>query len=217
MESKYNFKELMKERHSCRKFQSKPIPEAILKDIISISLASPSWCNSQPWNIYVASGNTIEEIRKEWISKSEQKIKGYADIPPRHRTDYSERSQKTMAEFFKSWESLPNPKESEESNYSLFNAPTMVYLTLNKGHTKYSVLDLGSIEMAIMLAGKDHGVDSIPAYMTIMYPDVLRKYLKISDKEDIVIGIALGYEEKCPLNEHRSVKLKLEDVCHFFN
>ena len=71
--------------------------------------------------------------------------------------------------------------------------------------------------MAIMLAAKDHGVDSIPAYMTIMYPDVLRKYLKISDKEDIVIGIALGYEEKCPLNEHRSVKLKLEDVCHFFN
>ena len=217
MESKYNFKELMKERHSCRKFQSKPIPEPILKDIISISLASPSWCNSQPWNIYVASGNTIEEIRKEWISKSKEKIKGYADIPPGHRTDYSERSQKTMAEFFKSWESLPNPKETEESNYSLFNAPTMVYLTLNKGHTKYSVLDLGSIEMAIMLAAKDHGVDSIPAYMTIMYPDVLRKYLKISDKEDIVIGIALGYEEKCPLNEHRSVKLKLEDVCHFFN
>ena len=126
MESKYNFKELMKERHSCRKFQSKPIPEPILKDIISISLASPSWCNSQPWNIYVASGNTIKEIRKEWISKSKEKIKGYADIPPGHRTDYSERSQKTMGEFFKSWESLPNQKESEESNYSLFNAPTMV-------------------------------------------------------------------------------------------
>jgi len=93
----------------------------------------------------------------------------------------------------------------------------MVYLTLPKGHTKYSVLDLGTIEMAIMLAAKDHGVDSIPAYTTIMYPDVLRKYLKISDKEDIVIGIALGYEEKCQINEHRSVKLNLDEVCHFFN
>ena len=217
MESKYNFKELMKERHSCRKFQSKPIPEAILKDIISISLASPSWCNSQPWNIYVASGNTIEEIRKEWMAKGKEKVKGYADIAPGHRTDYSERSQKTMAEFFKASEKLPNPEEFNESNYRLFSAPTMVYLTLNKGHSKYSVLDLGVIEMAIMLAAKDHGVDSIPAYMTIMYPDVLRKHLKISDKEDIVIGIALGYEEKCALNDHRSVKLNLEDVCHLFN
>ena len=93
----------------------------------------------------------------------------------------------------------------------------MVYLTVNKGHTEYAVLDLGGLEMAIMLAAKDHGVDSIPAYTTIMYPDVLRKYLKISDKEDIVIGIALGYEEKCKINEHRSVKMTLDEACHFFN
>ena len=216
MEPKYNFKELMKERHSCRKFQSKPIPEEILKDIITISLDSPSWCNSQPWNIYVASGKTMEEIRKEWISKGDQKIKGYADIPPGHRTDFSERSQAVMAKFYKQWDDFPK-KEAEECNPHIFNAPTMVYLTLPKGHTKYSVLDLGTIEMAIMLAAKDHGVDSIPAYTTIMYPDVLRKYLKISDKEDIVIGIALGYEEKCQINEHRSVKINLDEVCHFFN
>ena len=100
---------------------------------------------------------------------------------------------------------------------AFFNAPTMVYLTVNKGHTEYAVLDLGGLEMAIMLAAKDHGIDSIPAYTTIMYPDVLRKYLKISDKEDIVIGIALGYEEKCKINEHRSVKMTLDEACHFFN
>jgi nitroreductase len=217
MASKYNFRELMKERHSCRKFQSKPIPEETLKEIISISLFSPSWCNSQPWNIYVASGNTLEEIRKEWISKNKQKIKGYADINPGHRTDFSERSQSTMAKFFKSWEALPNKNEAEEANPCIFNAPTMVYLTLNKGHIPYSILDLGGLEMSIMLAAKDHGVDSIPAYTTIMYPDVLRKILKISEKEDIVIGIALGYEEKCALNDHRSEKLTLEEACHFYN
>lgn len=217
MASKYNFKELMKERHSCRKFLSKEIPQETLKEIISISLMSPSWCNSQPWTIYVASGKTLEEIRKEWISKSKSKIKGYADIEPGHRTNFGERSQGTMAKFFKSWEILPNPNGAEEANWDMFNAPTVVYLTLPKGHTKYSVLDLGGIEMSIMLAAKDYGVDSIPAYTTIMYPDVLRKNLKISEKEDIVIGVALGYEEKCLINEHRSEKLTLEEACHFYN
>ena len=217
MESKYNFKELMKERHSCRKYQSKPIPEEVLKDIISISLMAPSWCNSQPWTIYVATGNTLEDIRKEWISKNKEKVKGYADINPGHRTDFSERSQATMAKFFKIGDNLTNKNELEESNADFFNAQAMVYLTLNKGHQPYSVLDLGGIEMAIMLAAKDHGVDSIPAYTTIMYPDVLRKYMKISDKEDIVIGVALGYEEKSPLNDLRSEKLTIEEACHFFN
>ena len=122
MESKYNFRELMKERHSCRKFQSKKIPEEVLKDIISISLMSPSWCNSQPWTIYVATGNTLEEIRKEWISKNKEKVKGYADINPGHRTDFSERSQATMAKFFNIRDNLTNKNELEESNADFFNA-----------------------------------------------------------------------------------------------
>ena len=33
MASKYNFKELMKERHSCRRYQSKAIPQGTLKEI----------------------------------------------------------------------------------------------------------------------------------------------------------------------------------------
>ena len=69
MESKYNFKELMKERHSARMFESKEIPKDVLKDIISTSLLTPSWTNSQPWKIYVASGKPLDEVKKEWLSK----------------------------------------------------------------------------------------------------------------------------------------------------
>ena len=108
--------------------------------------------------IYVASGNIMEEIRKEWITKGKEKVKGYADVNPGHRTNFSERSQAKMGEFLKSSEKLPNKNEAEESNIYIFNAPTMVYLTLNKGHMPYSVLDLGGLEMSIMLAAKDHGV-----------------------------------------------------------
>ena len=145
------------------------------------------------------------------------KVKGYADINPGHRTNFSEGSQKRMAVHFNLGANLPNKNAAEEANYVIFNAPAMVYLTLNKGHTEYSVLDLGGLEISIMLAAKDHGVDSIPAYTTIMYPDVLRKAMKISDNEHIVIGIALGYEEKCLLNEHRSQKMTIDEACKFFN
>ena len=132
-------------------------------------------------------------------------------------SDFSERSQATMQVFFKAWDKLPNKDEPEESAEDLWNSPALVYLTLNKGHIEFSTLDLGGLEMAIMLAAKDHGVDSILAYVNIMYPDILRKYLKISDKEDIVIEIALGYEEPCQMNDHRSKKLTFDEACHFFN
>ena len=62
--------------------------------------------------------------------------------------------------------------------YELFNALTMVYLTIPKGSPKYSILDTGALEMAILLSARGNGVDSIPAYETIKYPDVIKNIAK---------------------------------------
>ena len=167
----------MKERHSCRDFQSKEIPEETLKEIVKIALDSPSWCNSQPWNIYIVSGKPLEQIRKQWISKYEQNIKGYSDIPPAHRTEFTERGQKNMADDSKNYEKLTNDpglKIFMEKSMKCFNAPAVAYLTLHKGHSKWSCYDLGGFEMALMLAAKDYGVDYVMAYDLAKYPDVLR-------------------------------------------
>ena len=218
MASKYNFKGLMKDRHSARDFQKKEIPEETLKEIVRIALDSPSWCNSQPWNVYVVSGKPLEEIRKVWIAKNDEKIKGYADLQPVHRTEFSERCQKNMEEEFKLIkESTKDPELQAfwRKNIECFNAPTIVYLTLHKGHSKWSCYELGGFGMSLMLAAKDYGVDSIPAYELIKYPDVIRKYVKVPDDEDIIVGIALGYEDESIINKYRSTRLPLESVCHF--
>ena len=75
MATKYNFKGLMKERHSARNFQAKEIPEATIKEIITTALDSPSWCNSQPWNVYVVTGKPLEEIKKFGFQKMTKKLK----------------------------------------------------------------------------------------------------------------------------------------------
>ncbi len=112
----------------------------------------------------------------------------------------------------------PQAKIFFDANNELFNAPTLVYITIPKKRTQYCLFDSGAIEMSVMLAAKEKGIDSVPAYEAIIYPDILRKYLKISDDEDIVIGIALGYQDKENiLNKLRAKKLSLEETCHFFN
>ena len=216
MESKYNFKELMKERHSTRMFESKEIPKDVLKDIISTSLLSPSWTNSQPWKLYIDSGKALDEIKKIWLSNYEQKVERKPDIPIAHRNEFSELSQKNMAELGKTFTDF-SKDDIMKYNYIIFNAPTVIYITLNKGYSKWSAYDLGAISMALMLAAKDRGIDSIPATSVVVFPDVLRKILKIPDNEDIIIGIAFGYEEKCLANDYRATKFKVEDVCTFID
>ena len=70
MSSGLSFSEIMKQRYSVRYFLAKPIPKETLQAIMETSILTPSWGNSQPWNIYVASGNTLENIRKDWIAKN---------------------------------------------------------------------------------------------------------------------------------------------------
>ena len=66
-----------------------------------------------------------------------------------------------------------------------------------------------------MLAAKDYGIDSVVAYELAKYPDVLRKYAKIPDNEDICVGIALGYENDDAVNKFRAKKNTIDEVCHF--
>ena len=111
----------------------------------------------------------------------------------------------------------PKCKAVLDANVSLFNAPTIVYITIPKQRTLYNLFDSGAIEMAVIVAAKEHGVDSVPAYESIKYPDILRKYMKISDDEDIVIGIALGYEDKENiLSKIKTKKLSIDEACHFY-
>ena len=96
--SKYNFKELCQERHSVRSFQKKEIPENLIKEILSVAHRSASWANSQPWKVYIATGEVLENIRKDSLEKGNKKEKGYSDMDPGHRTNYSKQSQKNMDE-----------------------------------------------------------------------------------------------------------------------
>ena len=214
------FDKLMTERHSARYFQKKPIPENVLKEIMTTSLKCPSWCNSQSWNAYVVSGETLEKIRKIWIQKFKDGVQRYTDIPSMHRTDNAERNAKYMEEIFVDIAKFlkdPEMKSFKDCQSFLFNAPTVVYLTLNKKCINYNFLDLGAFEMAICLAAKSHGVDSIIANACVLYPDVIRNNVKIPDDENIVMGIALGYEDDNILNKFRARKMDLNEGCHFFN
>ena len=198
--------------------KKKEIPEETLKEIIKTALNCPSWCNSQPWKVYVVTGEPLENIRKEWISKNEQKIKWYSDIPPVHRVEFSQRCQKNMKDMMDNIkEEIKDPELQTfwRKNVECFNAHVVIYLTLLKGHSKWSNYDLGGFGLALMLAAKDRGIDSIVACELSKYPDILRKYAKIPDDEDICAAIAFGYENEQALNKFRSKKNTLEEVCSF--
>ena len=60
---KVQFDEVVLGRRSIRGYKDKPVPKALIKEILALAMRSPSSMNTQPWNFTVVSGETLDLIR----------------------------------------------------------------------------------------------------------------------------------------------------------
>ena len=51
-------------RRSIRRFKPDPVPEALIREILDAARWSPSWGNTQPWEIVVVTGEPLERFKK---------------------------------------------------------------------------------------------------------------------------------------------------------
>ena len=97
---------------------------------------------------------------------------------------------------------------------SLFwGAPVLIVLCMDRTLMPSSAYDIGLLTQNIMLAAQNFGVGSIVAMGLVAYPDILHKELEIPDSLQIVIGVALGYEdEHSIINSYRSSRRPIQEV-----
>jgi nitroreductase len=48
--------ELLNERYSCRAFLARQVPRETIEHVLKTAQRTASWCNSQPWQVLIASG-----------------------------------------------------------------------------------------------------------------------------------------------------------------
>lgn len=56
------FERLVETRQACRKYLTKPVEREKLQKIVETGRLAPSACNSQPWKMYIASGEKARDI-----------------------------------------------------------------------------------------------------------------------------------------------------------
>ena len=209
------YKEVVKNRFAARAFLPNQIRLSDLKDIILEAERTPTWMNAQERKIFLATGNTTRMIRSEYMDRAEKGVIGISDFTVVHRTEWSGAAQKNMDHFEKEMEDYLGEELETfvKAQDTLFQAPALLFLVLPKDASKWAVLDMGAFEEAIILGAASRGIDSLVAYSIIKYPDIIRKHFPISEKEDIVMGIALGYADKeAKINQFRSRRVPLSDI-----
>ncbi len=172
----------------------------------------------QPWKVYIATGSTLEAIKKRHTENVKNGVKSAPDWPTIHRDDWAKFPRENMlkhneatAEFWKNPE-LTGITRSELQT-RLYDAPAICYLTIPKDSNQWSDYDLGAFGQTLMLAARGMGIDSMPAYEIVKFPESVKEIMNIPDSEWLGMGIALGYADMATrVNEYRAPRVELDKM-----
>jgi nitroreductase len=217
-----NVNEALRARRTVRAFLPRPVPRETLEAILADALQSPSWANTQPWEIFVAAGEPLERIRGIWAERTEAKIASNTDIPfpGAWPAGCKERTKELNIDRAAVTGTTPSDAAFHRdfllANRRFFDAPCVVYLCMDQMLGAWSMFDLGAICQSICLAAQDHQVDSAIAINLVLWPDVLRDELQIPRELAVVIGVALGYVDSAGSEDaFRAARRPLQDAVRF--
>jgi nitroreductase len=218
--------EAIQARHSVRDFVSKPVPKDTIMKIMAAATRSPSGGNGQPWEIFVASEATMENIRKAYQEHAQSEASGLGRPggpggpggPPPLPAFIQERMATIRNERLKLLGLDPadpaSGKVFREWSSRLFGVPVLAVICMDQALS--SLLDIGMLIQTICLAAQHFGVDSLIASALVSQPEILRKELKIPANLNIVMGVGLGYANpKSIINTYRSPRRPIEEVVRY--
>lgn len=208
------FEKVVKERHSVRDFSEKDVSNDLLTKIVKVAQRTPSWTNSQPWKVYIAKGKALQQIKRSHLQKSQEGLPSNTEIKQISSTKWGKLPTENTQTFSNNLTKFlgDDAEKMGKSQIELYNAPALVYLVAEKDVSPWMIYDIGAFSQTLMLAAKNEGVDSIPAYEIVRFPEDIHSALNIPDTEIIVAGIALGYPTDDTLNDFYTDRDNTEDI-----
>jgi len=204
----------IKTRKSIRAFKPNPIARDVIEKILQAVSDSPSYTNTQPWEVVVVSGEKKNELGRKLVELARVKAPTSPDlpIPKGWPPALEERAREHGARRLSTLGMARDDEEGREKlrlmNFEFYGAPCAVFLFIDGSLGEWSIFDMGLFAQNLLLAAHSLGVEScLQASVTNYAPDI-KKFLDIPESKKLVICISLGYpDEKAKLNTYRSLKL----------
>lgn len=211
--------ECIKTRRSIRKFKPEPVPLNILRDIIDVAKWSPSYKNTQPWEIIIISGEKKKALSKFLIKLLEENAIPTPDIPS--PTSWPPALEKRISSLMKkrseiTGKDMSDPeviKKSKIANFEFYGAPQGIFLLQDSSLTAWSIFDMGIFAQSLMLAAHAYGLATVPQAFLTDYAAEIKKFLDIPETKRLIIGISIGYPDlESPINKFRPDRVNTEEI-----
>ncbi|MGJ8686593.1 MAG: nitroreductase [Spongiibacteraceae bacterium] len=217
------FSDIVNQRRSVRAFLPKTVEQDILQSVFEVAQRAPSNCNTQPWQVSVASGETIAGL-KESLPEAFNSGAWSMDFPyeGKYEGEYKDRQYGAANALYQSANIERSDKVARHQqfmqNFRFFDAPHVAFLFLPEPFGLREAADLGMYAQNLMLSMSAHGLASCPQTALSFCADLVRESLGVAENNKLLFGLSFGYEDSSePINHCITDRAALSDVVSFHN
>jgi nitroreductase len=216
--------QLLRERYSVRAFLPRPVPRDMIEQVLRAAQRTASWCNSQPWQVVIASGQAKERFRKAIFSEAVSGAGEEFDFPPprEYLGVYLERRRESGFQLYNTLGIARGDKAAYArqalENYNFFGAPHVAIIHSTEALGVYGAIDCGGYVSNFMLAAQALGLGTIAQAALARHSPLIRRHFNLADDRRVICGISFGFADAGhTVNSYRTTRASVADTVTFLD
>jgi nitroreductase len=192
-------------RRSLRAFLPTAVPREAIEDILAVASRAPSGTNTQPWKVYVLTGEAKAALSRQIVAAYDDPAlrashsEEYAYYPTEWRSPYIDRRRKVGWDLYALLGIAKTDKArmhaQHSRNYRFFDAPVGLIFTIARVMQQGSWLDYGMFLQNVMVAARARGLDTCPQAAFIQFHRLITAHVGAAADEQVVCGMSLGHAD----------------------
>ncbi|MBE0593452.1 MAG: nitroreductase [Gemmatimonadales bacterium] len=219
-----DFDEVIRARRSIRGYQKRPVPKALIREIIELAMRAPTSLNTQPWNFFVVTGDVLDRIRRGNV---ERNLAGVPDsrefrMGPGYAGAHRDRQIEIAKQLFGAMGIARDDKERRQDwvlrGFRQFDAPVSIVVTYDRSihGSDIAPFDCGGVVNCLVNAAWSRGLGCVINSQGIMQSPVVRAEAGIPDDQVIQTCVAMGWpDDSFPANAVVSRRKGVDEAVTF--
>jgi len=239
-----DFLDALTTRRSIRAFEPRAVPPELVEQVIADATHAPSWGNTQPYMVAIATGPVLAAIgdelsrrfvRARRIQALPQALQPLAALalgvrpdgdyntlikyPPDLKARYRKTGFGLYAALGIGREDSARRTEQMARNFRGFGAPVVLFVFAHGALGAYGVADTGAFLQSLALSAHERGLGTCIQGALATWAAPIRRHFAVPRPYKLLCGVALGYPADDPVNRYRPERLPVSELlikprCH---
>ena len=218
------FDDIVLGRRSIRGYLPRPVPRALIEEVLAVAMRAPSSMNTQPWNFHVLTGEPLDRIRQGNTERNLAGIPHSREFRTGHAFEgvHRERQIGVAKQLFAAMgiarDDAPARQDWVLRGFRQFDAPVCVIITYDRelADSDDTAFDCGAVTTMLVNAAWSRGLGCVINSQGIMQSPVVREHAGIPEDQVIMKAVALGWpDDSFPANAVVSTRKSVAEATRF--